>query len=119
MASWTYDGIREIGAPFNVRRNGIEAIAALLHQLRDERNFFTHVVPTGVIEIDGDRATARWPVWELASGPADHYDDNVAMYSDTLVRVDGNWRFSCRSYTYMWLNTEPFAGQSFGTPQLP
>ncbi|MCC4600421.1 nuclear transport factor 2 family protein [Xanthomonas melonis] len=118
-ALWTDDGIWEIGAPFNLRRDGIEAIAALLHQLRDERNFFTQLVPTGVIVIEGDRAAARWPVRELATGPEDHYYDNVAMYSDTFVRTASGWRFSSRSYTYLWLNTEPFGGQSFGTPQLP
>lgn len=115
---WAHDGVWEIGAPFNVKCEGINAIVKLLHQLRDERNFFTQLVPTGVIEINGDRALARWPVRELATGPEDHYYDNVAMYFDNFVKIDGVWKFASRSYKYMWLNTEPFGGHSFGTPQL-
>lgn len=29
----------------------------MLHRLRDERTYFTQLIPTGVIEIDGDRAS--------------------------------------------------------------
>jgi len=113
---WAPDGIWEIGEPFNIRVEGIDAIADLLHQLRDERIFFTQLVPTGVITIDGDHAQARWPVREVAQSPGEHYYDNLAMYFDTFTKVDGHWRFARRSYKYMWLNTEAVPGQTFGTP---
>ncbi len=78
--------------------------------------FFTQLVPTGVISIDGDHAEARWPVREVAQGPGETFYDNLAMYFDSFARVDGEWKFTRRSYKYMWLNTEPFAGTAFGAP---
>ncbi|WP_053097689.1 nuclear transport factor 2 family protein [Microbacterium sp. CGR1] len=113
---WAEDGVWEIGAPFNHRSDGIGAIAETLHHLRDERIFFTQLVPTGVITIDGDTAEARWPVREVAQGPGETYYDNLAMYFDSFVRIDGVWKFSRRSYKYMWLNTEKFDGTAFGAP---
>ncbi|MFC9914488.1 nuclear transport factor 2 family protein [Streptomyces sp. NPDC127197] len=113
---WAEDGLWEIGAPFNARIEGIEAIVDMLHRLRDERTYFTQLIPTGVIEIDGDRASARWPVREVAQGPGETYYDNLAMYFDSFTKINGEWKFARRSYKYMWLNTEPFAGTAFGTP---
>jgi len=113
---WADKGVWEIGAPFNVRSEGIDAIAETLHHLRDERIFFTQLVPTGVITIDGDTAEARWPVREVAQGPGEIFYDNLAMYFDTFTRIDGEWKFSRRSYQYMWLNTDAFAGKAFGSP---
>ena len=114
---WAEDGLWEIGAPFDARCEGVEAIVNMLHTLRDERIFFTQLVPTGLVEISGDRASARWPVREVAQGPGDTYYDNLAMYFDSFTKVNGEWKFARRSYKYMWLNTEPFAGSAFGTPR--
>ncbi|MFL0564476.1 nuclear transport factor 2 family protein [Microbacterium sp. 179-I 1D1 NHS] len=113
---WTEDGIWQTGAPFDHRSDGIDEIMATLHFLRDERIFFTQLIPTGVITIDGDTAEARWPVREVAQGPGEVYYDNLAMYFDSFVRVNGEWKFRRRSYKYMWLNTEKFAGTAYGDP---
>ena len=50
-----------------------------------------HFTATHVIDIDGDRATARCYFQVLTSNGLDHW----GRYRDELVRTDGRWRF-CR-----------------------
>lgn len=76
----------------------------------------SELIPSGVIEIDDDRASARWPGREVAQGPGETYYDNLGMFFDSFIKINGEWKFARRSYKCMWLNTEPFAGTAVGTP---
>jgi len=51
-----------------------------------------HFTSTHVIDVDGDRATARCYFQVLTSNGLDHW----GRYRDGLVRVDGRWRFARR-----------------------
>lgn len=54
----------------------------------------------GVIEVDGDRATARWSTIELTVRREDtHLNVILGRYEDLLVRLDDGWRFKRRTYT--------------------
>ncbi|BEM07350.1 hypothetical protein SM14VA4_49220 (plasmid) [Serratia marcescens] len=110
---WAEDGVWVIGKPFEVRCEGVEAIADMLHHLRDEREFFVQYLPQAVIDINGDEATARWVCREIARGPGETYYENLAFYHDRLRRAGDRWVFSERAYEYIWLNTAPFPGDVF------
>ncbi len=111
-ALWTPDGVWEIGKPFETRAEGADAIAQLCQDLLGMWEFFVQMTHSGVIQIDGDTATARWTMHETASSPqATRYYNNAGLYEDTLVCVNGRWLFKHRRYHYMYLDDSELRGQ--------
>jgi hypothetical protein len=113
---WSPDGKWTIHDPFFASATGVLKIDTLLRNLRKEREFFVQFVHSGVIDINGDKAIARWMMREVAKGPAQFYYDNYAIYVDLLDKANGQWRFIQRDYFYIWLNTRPFLGDAVALP---
>jgi SnoaL-like protein len=84
--------IWEIGPPLRSRAEGIDEIIAMLERLFQIQRYFLQMTHSGVVTIDGDRATARFVERERGRGDGTHYD-NLAVYDDLLVREPGGWRF--------------------------
>ena len=117
-ALWAPDGVWEISAPFPGRAEGVDRIVSLYGQLRSPHATFVQMPHSGVIHVDGDAARGRWVMQELGRNPDTGINyNNYGLYLDTLVRRDGGWRFSSRSYQYLWVDvTTPIPGQSFPIP---
>jgi hypothetical protein len=96
--------------PYAMSATGIGEIVAMLRRLLATRDFFVQLVHSGVVEIDGDRATGRWIMREVAKGPGETYYNNFAIYDDEFNKVNGKWYFARRSYTYMFLDSSSFGG---------
>ena len=110
---WASDRpIWEIGPPLQSRAEGIDEIVALLGRLMQAEQYFMQMTHSGVIEIKGDQATARFVERERGRGESTYYD-NLAVYEDVLVREAGGWRFAKRSYHYRFLDQNPFGGNAF------
>ena len=110
---WASDHpIWEIGPPLPSRAEGKDAIIAMLKDLFQIERYFMQLTHSGVITIDGDRATARFVVRERGKGDGTYYD-NLAVYNDVLVREPAGWRFLERHYQYRFLDQTPFAGDAF------
>ena len=110
------DGVVTIGEPFAVTCKGIDEISALLHKLRDGKDFFVQFVHSGLIQVNGNTASARWTTREVGLGPAKSdtgksYYNNFGFFIDELEKVDGKWLFQTRTYPYLYLDTEPFTGK--------
>ena len=110
---FTKDGRLEIGAPADRRARGRAAIADLLGRLREGQDFFVQYAQPGLIDIQGDHATARTLCHEVARGPADRFYRNHGMFFDRLVRSGDTWLFASRRYRYFWLDSSPFGGDAF------
>jgi hypothetical protein len=104
--------------PFLMSATGITEIVAMFDKLRAPRDFFIQLVHTGVLEINGDRATGRWIMHEVAKGPDEMYYNNFAMYEDVMEKQGGKWYFARRDYNYMFLDSDPFTGKMFQTQAL-
>ena len=104
--------IWEIGPPLESRAEGINEIVAMLQHLLQIERYFMQMTHSGVIEIKGDQATARFVERERGRGESTYYD-NLAVYEDVLVREAGGWRFAKRSYHYRFLDQNPFGGDAF------
>jgi uncharacterized protein (TIGR02246 family) len=77
------------GTPYD----GVAAIRALFAKAaRPAPQRIRHFTSTHVVEVDGDRATARCYFQVLTSSGLDHW----GRYRDELVRVGGRWLFSRR-----------------------
>ena len=109
---WTDDAVWEIGPPLQSRADGVEEIVALLRRLLQAEQYFMQMTHSGVIEIKGDRATARFVERERGRGESTYYD-SLAVYEDVLVREEEGWRFAKRSYHYRFLDQSPFGGEAF------
>lgn len=111
---WTPDpnteAIWSLSEPFVMSSTGRDDIVAMLRKLLEMWDFFVQLVHSGVVEIDGDQATGRWILREVAKGPNETYYNNFAIYEDKYHRFEGKWYFTRRDYTYMFLDSGPFNG---------
>lgn len=86
---FTEDGVFETDV-FGIHR-GRETIRALQHL-----PFAVHYVANPIIDIDGDRATGKWLLFEPCSFPVGKRKQPVwgmAKYEDVYERVGGEWKF--------------------------
>ena len=104
--------IWEIGPPLQSRAEGIDEIIAMLRRLLQIEHYFMQMTHSGVVTIDGDRATARFVERERGRGVGTYYD-NLAVYDDVLVRGPVGWRFLERHYHYRFLDQTPFEADAF------
>jgi SnoaL-like domain len=66
----------------------------------------------GVVSIDGDSATGRWPCIETGTFADGIGYDNRAFYEDKYIRIDRHWYFKQRRYVYLWLSSEKLPGNA-------
>ena len=89
---------------------GRAAIAAVIKEAIESFDFVFNTTLPGVIRVDGDRATARFQVTELArraDGTTMHF---LGTYDDELRRGPDGWRFTRRSLHGMTMGrTDAFA----------
>lgn len=113
---WSADGKWTIHEPFLSSSQGNEKIVEMMTNLRKEWDFFVQFAHSGIIKLNGEKATARWIMHEAAKGPNDNYYNNFAVYVDSMQKIDGVWKFIQRDYHYMWLDAEAFPGDVFALP---
>ena len=87
------DAIFMIGEPASVTLKGVEEIDAHIQKLRDGKDFFVQFVHSGLIQIEGNTASARWLMREVALGPAKSgsgksYYNNFGLFIDELEKVE-------------------------------
>jgi ketosteroid isomerase-like protein len=107
---WDDDGVWEIGAPLHSIAEGSTSIAAQFLKLWNPLEFFVQQVHSGIVTIDGDRATSRWSVQETGRRRDGGPYNNHAFYEDEMVKRDGSWRFVRRNYCYVWLDLKDTIG---------
>ncbi len=61
-------------------------------------DFFEFVPLNSVIELDGDRATSRFYIWELRHDPVGGRSNAYGLYRDLHAKIDGRWWFTGRRY---------------------
>lgn len=83
---------------FEHRFHGRAAIEKVFGETISLMDFMNQVCSGAVIEIDGDRATARWTVTEFTKRRAlDKLELFLGGYVDELVRTPEGWLFSKRT----------------------
>ena len=115
---WTARAVWEIGPPLPARAEGVDAIVAMLKRLLGPKRMFIQMTHSGIMEIRGNRAIARFVERERGKGEngsgAPTFYENLAVYNDELIReADGKWRFSHRIYVYRFLDDSAYSGRVF------
>ena len=66
----------------------------------------------GTIQLDGDTATGRVYIQELARTRDGRQGLNYAIYHDRYQRTGDGWKFTERVYEVRYLDTTPLAGSA-------
>ncbi|WP_406224229.1 LUD domain-containing protein [Streptomyces canus] len=93
-----------------VEQIGREEILAGGERLQSQWDFFVQNTHPGTIQLDGDTATGRAYIQELARTLDGREGLNYAVYHDRYQRTEEGWRFAERVYEVRYLDTSPLAG---------
>ena len=91
---------------------GREEIHAGGERLQSQLEFFVQTTHPGTIQLDGDTATGRAYIQELARTRDGHQGLNHAIYHDRYQRTSEGWKFTERVYEVRYLDTTPLAGSA-------
>jgi L-lactate utilization protein LutC len=91
---------------------GREEIRAGGERLQDQWDFFVQTTHPGTIQLDGDTATGRAYIHELARTRDGRQGLNYAVYHDRYQRTGDGWKFTERVYEVRYLDTTPLAGSA-------
>jgi ketosteroid isomerase-like protein len=89
---------------------GREEIRSVGERLQAQWEFFVQTTHPGVIQLDGDTATGRAYIQELARTRDGRQGLNYAVYHDRYQRTDEGWKFAERVYEVRYLDPTPLAG---------
>ena len=91
---------------------GREEIRAGGERLQGQWDFFVQTTHPGTIQLDGDTATGRAYIQELARARDGRQGLNYAIYHDRYRRTPDGWKFTERVYEVRYLDTSPLAGSA-------
>ncbi|GJF04313.1 MULTISPECIES: nuclear transport factor 2 family protein [Pseudonocardia] len=110
---FTADGVlRMPNVP--VELTGRDEIRTGGERLQANWDFFVQTTHPGSIRLDGDVATGRAHVQELARTLDGREGVNFAIYHDRYRRTDDGWKFAERVYEVRYLDTTPLGGAAPG-----
>ena len=95
-----------------VELTGQEEIRAGGERLQDQWEFFVQNTHPGTIQLDGDTATGRAYIQEVARALDGRQGLNYAIYHDRYQRTGDGWKFTERVYEVRYLDTSPLAGSA-------
>ena len=110
-ALFTEDGaLRMPNVP--VELIGREQIRVGGERLQARWDFFIQNSHPGAIDLDGDEATGRTYIYELARLRDGYQGQNHAVYHDRYRRTAEGWRFAERVYEVRYLDTSALGGDA-------
>jgi len=87
---WTEDAVWEIDDPLRLRVEGREAITEIWSGQLGKVEWLFRGSFAGVVEIDGESGTGRWPCMETGAWTDGRGYDNRSYYEDRYRRVAGH-----------------------------
>jgi ketosteroid isomerase-like protein len=110
-ALFTPDGVLRM-PNIPAEMTGREEIRAAGERLQDQWEFFVQNTHPGTIQLDGDTATGRAYMHELARTRDGRQGQNHAIYHDRYRRTGDGWKFTERVYEVRYLDTSPLPGSA-------
>jgi ketosteroid isomerase-like protein len=108
---FTPDGVVRIPLG-NIEAVGREGIRALGERRQALADYFLQTTHPGMIRLDGDTATGRAYLSELARLRDGSSGLNYFVYHDRYQRTPDGWRFTERVAEFRYLDTSPLAGSA-------
>jgi hypothetical protein len=108
---WAEGGIWKIGPPINLEFRGKENMGTSVSHMLGLWDFFIQLTGPGVIMLNGEKATARFYVNEIARKADDKTGNyNLSMYEDELIKENGKWVFLKRTYHTIYQESPNYNG---------
>lgn len=99
MATFLPDGVWEVPG-LGARHEGHAVIRKAMAGFVAQMDYFVQISAPAIIEVDGDRATARSTIRECGKFRGrDEALEVMGFYADELVRSAEGWKFARRSFT--------------------
>ncbi|WP_084316713.1 LUD domain-containing protein [Actinospica robiniae] len=117
-ALFTSDGVLRM-PDVPVEFTGPEEIRAGGERLQAQWDFFIQNTHQGAVEIDGDTATGRAFIQEIARLRNGFEGLNYAIYHDRYRRTADGWKFAERVYEIRYLDITPLGGSAPGAAGAP
>jgi uncharacterized protein (TIGR02246 family) len=117
---FTPDGVVRIPEG-DIEAAGREEIRALGERRQARTYWFVQTTHPGTIQLDGDTATGRAYLSELARGRDGSSQVNYFLYHDRYQRTSDGWKFTERVSEFRYLDTSPLTGsppRAAGAPGL-
>lgn len=113
-ATFTEDGEWHVpGVPTAVGRESIrDRLAGLLANF--ER--LIQLTHSGHVDVTGDTASGVWYLTETAADAAGNGFQFTGVYTDALVRSEDGWRFSERSFAFLYRGKATLGGKWYPHP---
>src|SRR6266536_6285984 len=108
---FTPDGVVRI-PDGNIEAAGREEIRALGERRQTLADYFVQTTHPGTIQLDGDTATGRAYMQELARARDGRSELNYAIYHDRYQPTPDGWKFTERVYEVRYHDTSPLAGSA-------
>ncbi|MGW0769172.1 LUD domain-containing protein [Streptomyces sp. NPDC002676] len=112
-ALFTYDGVLRM-PNIPVEFVGREEIRTGGERLQAQWDFFVQNSHPGTIRLDGDTATGRTYMQEIARVRDGRSGLNFAVYHDSYQRTPEGWKFAERVYEVRYVDTTPLRGSAPG-----
>lgn len=97
---------------------GVDKILKRYQRLQAGRDFLFQMTHSGLVEVKGDRAFARWWFTELKKPvDADEWLLIFGIYQDEAVKLDIGWRYAKRSQTTIL--DKQLSDEGFAMSDLP
>jgi uncharacterized protein (TIGR02246 family) len=110
---FTPDGVVRIPLG-NIEAAGREQIRALGQRREAIAEYFLQTTHPGMIQLDGDTATGRAYLSEVARLRDGGSALNYFVYHDRYQRTPDGWKFAERTADFRYLDTTPLAGSAPG-----
>jgi hypothetical protein len=108
---WAEQGIWKIGPPIDLEFRGKENMGASVSRMLGLWDFFVQLTGPGVILLDGEKATARFYINEIARKSDDKTGNyNLSMYEDELIKENSKWVFLKRTYHTIYQESPNYNG---------
>jgi ketosteroid isomerase-like protein len=114
---FAHDGVVRIPEG-DIEAAGREEIRALGQRRQALTDYFVQTTHPGTIGLDGDTATGRTYLSELARGRDSGSQLNYFVYHDRYQRTPDGWKFTERVAEFRYLDTSALAGSPPGAPDL-
>ena len=106
---FTRDGVVRIPEG-GIEAAGPEEIRALGERRQALMDYFVQTTHPGTIQLDGDTATGRAYLSELARGRDGSSHLNYFVYHDRYQRTGDGWKFTERVAEFRYVDATPLAG---------
>jgi uncharacterized protein (TIGR02246 family) len=111
-STWAEDGVWYLGTPDPIK--GRDTILQVWQGAMGGYPVVLHIVQPGVIDVDGETATARWYIHESIVTADGEQIYNMGVYNDTLKKENGAWKFASRRFNSMYRGPADLTGSLDG-----